>query len=88
MVSELIKPTVGEWNDKVLNLHFWPVDIEPIRNIVLSLNRREDRLIWHYGASGQYTIRSGYKVAISSGHDESGSNGYGLSSWWRNRVVT
>ena len=63
LVSELIN---GEncWDEELIYKHFDKMDADVITQIPLPRRSREDELIWHYGKSGQYTVKSGYKTAL------------------------
>ncbi|KAM0988472.1 hypothetical protein ACFX2A_012624 [Malus domestica] len=39
-------------------------DVAPILSIPLSRNGGLDRLVWHYNVNGEYSVRSGYGVAV------------------------
>ncbi|KAH9768956.1 reverse transcriptase domain-containing protein [Citrus sinensis] len=63
LVSELIN---GEncWDEELIYRHFDKMDADVITQIPLPRRSREDELIWHYGKSGQYTVKSGYQTAL------------------------
>ncbi|KAH9776449.1 putative reverse transcriptase/RNA-dependent DNA polymerase [Citrus sinensis] len=63
LVSELIN---GEncWDEELIYRHFDKMDADVITQIPLPRRSREDELIWHYGTSGQYTVKSGYQTAL------------------------
>ncbi|PON48113.1 hypothetical protein TorRG33x02_321240 [Trema orientale] len=37
----------------------WPIDVKVVKTIPLSIQDREDSIIWHYEENGFYTVRSG-----------------------------
>lgn len=53
------------WNDHLLRQLFTNKEVLAIRNTPCSLLRRADRLVWMHSNDGQYSTRSGYKVAKS-----------------------
>ncbi|KAH9743515.1 putative reverse transcriptase/RNA-dependent DNA polymerase [Citrus sinensis] len=64
LVSELIN---GEncWDEELIYRHFDKMDADVITQIPLPRRSREDELIWHFGKSGQYTVKSGYQTALN-----------------------
>ena len=63
LVLELIN---GEncWDEELIYRHFDKMDANVITQIPLPRRSREDELIWHYGKSGQYTVKSGYQTTL------------------------
>lgn len=43
---------------------FRPEDVEAILQIPLPIRPRDDRLIWHYDRRDQYSVKSGYQIAV------------------------
>ncbi|GMN36179.1 hypothetical protein TIFTF001_005799 [Ficus carica] len=61
-VSDFIKE--GRWDVEVLTSVFWPIDVEEIFRVPLGHNWAQDRLVWHFGNKGRYTVKSGHWVAM------------------------
>lgn len=88
-VADLININ-GEWNWALISGILWDVDAEEVKRIHLCDNSENDRLVWHYDSKGEFTVRSGYHLAMSQ--EESGSNGLqcgfssGLKKMWGLRI--
>ncbi|KAK3198276.1 hypothetical protein Dsin_021691 [Dipteronia sinensis] len=81
-VDTLMTPS-GGWDVNLVRQSFCKEDSDAILGIPLSASQADDVLIWHYGKSGVYTVKSGYwlgcsmpEVACSYGREE-------LMSWWK-----
>lgn len=46
----------GIWNNRLLNEHFWPMDVLQIRKIRTSPRQQDDFLAWHPEKSGYFTV--------------------------------
>lgn len=66
-VKELLIGDGGEWNVKVLQQVFQNDDVEIIRKMPVSGMGCEDRRIWHYTRTGDYSVKSGYQVEWGRG---------------------
>lgn len=53
-----------QWNEKLICDHFRVEDAEAISQIPLPRRPKKDQLIWHYDKRGQYSLKSGYQVAM------------------------
>lgn len=56
--------TGGRWNTSKLKDHVSAKAISDIISIPLSFTDAHDRLVWHYTSKGNYTVKSGYYVAL------------------------
>jgi hypothetical protein len=65
-VSDFIIGASSEWNKLELDKWFLPMDVESICKIPLSTRRSSDLWDWHYGKSGILTVRSVYRMLIST----------------------
>ena len=63
LVSELIKYE-NCWDERLIYKHFQKMDADTIAKIPLPRRPSEDELIWHYEKNGQYTVKSGYQIAL------------------------
>jgi hypothetical protein len=66
MVSELIDHTVACWREEVLNAEFLPMDVHEIVKIPLSSVSREDRWAWSFERNGYFSVRSAYRMLITT----------------------
>ena len=58
-VSEL-KLTHGKWNEGLVRSSFLEEDADTILSIPLSNSGLDDRLIWHFDKSCNFSVKSGY----------------------------
>ncbi|KAM0966882.1 hypothetical protein ACFX2C_022579 [Malus domestica] len=65
MVSDLIDPVTKSWKVDLVTAGFNRDDVAPILSIPLSRTSSLDRLVWHYNVNGEYSVRSGYGVAVN-----------------------
>uniref|UniRef100_A0A803P9C5 Reverse transcriptase n=1 Tax=Cannabis sativa TaxID=3483 RepID=A0A803P9C5_CANSA len=72
-----------EWNLELLNTHFSPHDVEHILTIPLSFLPTNDRWIWHYDVSGDYSVSTGYNFASSLEEDDISSCSHTQETWWK-----
>ncbi|TXG65251.1 hypothetical protein EZV62_006526 [Acer yangbiense] len=80
-VSPLIDRSRRGWNSEALNHFFIPADRAAIRSILVSWNGGHDCLRWHFDKSGEFTVRSGYRLAFSEKVRESTSNPVSQQNW-------
>ncbi|KAG4170554.1 hypothetical protein ERO13_A12G153950v2, partial [Gossypium hirsutum] len=76
MVADFIDSNTRAWKTELIWSTFAKVDVPKILQIPLAQRSHNDLLIWRGEASGQYTVRSGYKLLLK-GNDYN-SNGYSL----------
>ena len=62
-VAELID-SEQHWKEKLICDHFRAEDAKAISQILLPRRPHDDQLIWHYDKRGQYSVKSGYQVAM------------------------
>uniref|UniRef100_A0A803QFF3 Reverse transcriptase domain-containing protein n=1 Tax=Cannabis sativa TaxID=3483 RepID=A0A803QFF3_CANSA len=76
-VSTFILDTM-EWNLDLLHNYFAQIDIDRIVTIPLSFYQSQDRMIWHYNTTGEYSVKSGFHLAnsISEKNQESQSDDF------------
>nr|ABF95850.1 retrotransposon protein, putative, unclassified [Oryza sativa Japonica Group] len=75
-VSQLIRQEDKSWNEDLIRHVCHPIDAAEILKIKLPQFPAEDFLAWHFGKSGVYTVRSGYRLAMKAqlGNDASSSS--------------
>lgn len=54
-----------KWNESLIKEHFTQDDAEHILKIMLPKSPRPDRLIWAYDKHGNYSVTSGYLIALT-----------------------
>lgn len=64
LVRDLMTEDGRQWDQTVVRQLFFPQKTEIILRIPISQTGGKDRLVWHFSASGVYTVKSGYQVAI------------------------
>ena len=64
-VAEL-KHNGGEWNEPLVRALFDDEDARDILAIRVSDDGIPDKLRWHYSIDGEYSVKSGYSVAMTS----------------------
>lgn len=62
-VANFIHPS-GSWDTQKLRELVLSLDCDIIRSIPLNKNL-DDKLIWHYDQTVDYTVKSGYKIFMS-----------------------
>ncbi|XP_050231894.1 uncharacterized protein LOC126680759 [Mercurialis annua] len=81
-VSDLIG-TDGRWKMDTIRELFFPGDADQIINMPLPRTPQVDILRWHYDKKGLYTVRSGYRMAMTMEDHPTSSNSDTFSSWWK-----
>ena len=61
-VAAFINPDSMTWNQNMLQQHFLSFEADRIKSIPLCWTIQEDCLIWPAGGSGEYSVKSGYKI--------------------------
>ena len=65
-VADLIDQASLCWDVEKLKAVFLPMDVEVIQKIPIYTRRQEDFWGWHYDCRGLFTVRSAYKMLIST----------------------
>ena len=55
-----------EWNEELVRQIFYPFDADEICKIRIPSSDVEDRIAWYYEKSGEFSVRSAYKLAAAS----------------------
>ncbi|KAL5822624.1 hypothetical protein ACOSQ4_020524 [Xanthoceras sorbifolium] len=80
-VASLISPSFHSWDLAKLDQVFVAADRDSILEIPLSLGDCADSLIWHFDKNGEYSVKSGYRVAAQEKLALSGSSSSPDSKW-------
>ncbi|KAM2042654.1 hypothetical protein EV2_037173 [Malus domestica] len=81
MVRDLIDPGSYEWKTDIVKGGFLKEDVSSILNIPLSRCGMSDRLVWHHSKNGEYTVKTGYGVALGlMENGDLGKKGRGMPS--------
>ena len=63
-VSELIDGE-NKWKEVLIQQNFMKEDAQQILNIPLPRTPKPDKLLWHFDKRGEYSVKSGYQVALN-----------------------
>lgn len=55
----------NKWKPDLIQSMFLKEDAEAILSIPLPRRKRKDQVIWHYDKKGEYSVKSGYQVALN-----------------------
>ena len=64
-VNSLINFESKEWDARLLEQYVDEEDIPMIQSLAISPTHRHDIFCWSYTKNGQYTVKSGYRVATN-----------------------
>ncbi|XP_060959283.1 uncharacterized protein LOC133030526 [Cannabis sativa] len=81
-VSDLLTDD-NRWDIPLLQSLFLASDVEKILSIPLSPFHRTNHLIWHHEMDGCYTVKSGYKMALSLEEQQPNTSTSPAISWWK-----
>ncbi|XP_042944649.1 uncharacterized protein LOC122278535 [Carya illinoinensis] len=85
-VAQLIDGETGWWEIEIVRRTLPPREASDVLRIPLGPSPREDKLIWHYENSGEYTVRSAYRLfwSIKNHRVEGGCSNYqALRGFWK-----
>ncbi|KAJ4702817.1 Ribonuclease H-like domain containing protein [Melia azedarach] len=82
----LLLNTNNEWDTSIIRQHFTSLEAETILRIPLPRVEKEDHLIWHYEKRGEYTVKSGYQVALGLNFPDSLSSSSNFTGWLKLNV--
>lgn len=91
-MCQLLDQNSSSWNMSRLVANFVSENVKHIFSIHVSIHAREDKLVLHWEAHGEYTVTYGYRIARGSKHhqkvhshgDTSLNAQQGLLSFWKN----
>ncbi|CAI9767956.1 unnamed protein product [Fraxinus pennsylvanica] len=75
-VNSLIDVETNSWDREVLRALFNPNIVEEILKIRLPFNRVRDKLIWDNESSGNFTLKSAYKLILNGIVDRIGESSF------------
>uniref|UniRef100_A0A803PV25 Reverse transcriptase domain-containing protein n=1 Tax=Cannabis sativa TaxID=3483 RepID=A0A803PV25_CANSA len=78
-----LKKGNGEWDEEFVRAVFNPTDAELILQMATSECDIEDKILWHYSKDGEYSVRSGYRMAAALEVRDIQSNTEATNRWWR-----
>ncbi|KAK0584046.1 hypothetical protein LWI29_006910 [Acer saccharum] len=81
-VADLLSRNLRWWDIDKLNRLLLPGDKELVLSIPISWHGGEDYLAWHFDKHGEYSVHSGYQLAISQQVSESSSTSDQSQQWW------
>ncbi|CAN1263695.1 Putative ribonuclease H protein At1g65750, partial [Linum perenne] len=64
-VIDLARPEGGGWDEEMIEALFEERDKLAILRVQPPVKGREDRRVWHVSQSGDYTVKSAYRLAIA-----------------------
>ncbi|KAK3212204.1 hypothetical protein Dsin_016910 [Dipteronia sinensis] len=82
-VADLLDRNRRGWDVDKLDRVLLPVDNEIILSILVSWSGGSDSLAWHFDKGGVYTVRSGYRLALSQKVSESVFDSSVSQQWWK-----
>ncbi|KAJ6898212.1 hypothetical protein NC652_024891 [Populus alba x Populus x berolinensis] len=63
-ICDLITERVACWDENLVKIFFFLIDVNAILSIPLSTRQVEDNIIWHHIKTCVYLCKSGYHAAI------------------------
>ncbi|KAL5777716.1 hypothetical protein ACOSP7_010642 [Xanthoceras sorbifolium] len=82
MVS-FLKTVTGSWDSELVHCSFHADEADAILSILSTCHFVADSICWHYDSRGLFSVKNGYRIAISSADKPSGSLTSSTSAWWR-----
>lgn len=86
MVLALINQDTKRWNASLVGRNFLPFKANTILNIPLSYSLLEDKLTWTRNKRGEFSVKSGYYVAlpiVETTHEGESSSGNPWTLLWK-----
>lgn len=69
-VSSLIHAPTAPWNTTLIDQQLYPYDVELVKSLVLSNRAIADKLIWSGERSGNFSLRSAYRMMLMTNQME------------------
>ncbi|KAL5560150.1 hypothetical protein UlMin_036361 [Ulmus minor] len=73
----------GDWNKALIEYLFNADDAKAILSLPIGSLDHDDVLFWHHTKDGDYTVKSGYKVALESRGCIEPSKSGPMQQWWK-----
>ncbi|GER34282.1 RNA-directed DNA polymerase (reversetranscriptase)-related family protein [Striga asiatica] len=64
-VSDPFLTGKNKWDKKLVRQTFNPYEAEEILSIRLSLFANKDKLVWHFGVNGEFSVKSTYETIVA-----------------------
>ncbi|KAL5562410.1 hypothetical protein UlMin_032157 [Ulmus minor] len=72
-----------DWNKALIEYLFNANDVKAILSLPIGSFEHDDVLFWHFTKDGEYTVKSGYKVALDSRGCIEPSQPGPMQHWWK-----
>ena len=59
-VADLIDPTTNSWDEDLVRQTLWPIDVQRVLAIPLTMHNMSDFIAWSYAENGVFTVRLAY----------------------------
>lgn len=82
VVADLIG-SENQWNAEKLNQYFRQEDVEIILKIPLPKEQSADEVMWHFDKKGEYSVKSGYQLALKIKFSNDTSSSDSSSKHWK-----
>ncbi|KAL0308654.1 UNVERIFIED_CONTAM: putative mitochondrial protein [Sesamum radiatum] len=82
-VCDLIDDSSKDWDQTLVRNLFWHDEAESILAIPLSSVEGEDFFVWHHTATGMFSVKSAYHVAVSLANRNQPSTSHPVPSPWK-----
>lgn len=82
VVADLIN-TESQWDAEKLNQCFRQDDIETILKIPLPKEQSENKVMWHFDKREEYSVKSGYQLALKMKFPNEASTSDSSSKQWK-----
>ncbi|KAH9669444.1 reverse transcriptase domain-containing protein [Citrus sinensis] len=73
----------NRWKEALLFDQFVQEDADAIMNIPLPRNHSRDQVIWHYDRKGEYSVKSGYQIALKIKVPDTPSSSVNSNNQWK-----
>ena len=73
----------GYWNKALIEYLFNDEDANAILSLPIGSFNHDDVIFWHFTKDGDYTVKSGYKIALESRGFIKSSKSGPMQQWWK-----
>lgn len=67
-VNEVINSSCKQWDERKLRSLVSEADCDAILSLPVSVEDKDDILLWHHDSKSCYTVKSGYHEAVKQAH--------------------